>query len=1283
MLAREWLVILVLQSAGVAGRCADVTRPLSTVAEARELIGTQAQDGLEVRLRGVVTYYDPGAGILAIQDNSGGIFIRPSWERLPVQAGEEVEVLGAVVAGRSRSIIVARELKAGAKAALPQNPTSPLHTIDPSRQDGQWVETQGEVRAVGEDAGRIRLKIAAEGRQLTVVVLNLLQQDQQHLLGATIRVGGVLANGGGLGAAAGQTELLVPSLAQLVVAESGPEDPFASSLVPIGSVPGMAASPGQSRRVKVRARVLRYQPWEWIEVADGTGELRALTRQAAQISTNTWLEIVGFPAKETNQAVLEDALIRRIGVFEAGAGTNTAGLPQLVSVTRIRELPVAEAARGYPVRLRGVVTYYDRDWGNLFFEGATEGIYVETQNQPLDLNPGQLVVLHGRTAPGEFAPVVSGPWFEIQGSAPMPSPKPATFEEMMSGKFDSQWIETVGVVHSITSDSSHLFLTVASGAGEYQVLIPSWQNKALPTEWMDAEVRLQAACGSLFNGLRQLTGIQLFVPEAAYVTVLHPAKTEPSSQPPEPIASLLQFRHTDDPRHWVHIRGVVTLQRRNGTFFVQDHTGGVLAQPETPVEVRAGEEVDLAGFPTLGAYTPVLRHARVWNRGPGQIPAPVRIAGKETLANLAASGRRDSQLVSLQGRIFDLNMGVADETLILQDEDSLFQAVLEGQDGARPLSALRRGAVVEVTGVCSFEVDESRNPVGFHIQLRSPGDVRVLKAAPWWTLRHTLLLSGALGSAILGAVAWAMALQRRVERQTRLIRQRLENEASLERRFHALIEHAADQLFVHDSTGKLLIVNEQSCTSLMYTREELLRLNITDVQEVADSHPPIRRWQTMAPGETLNLAGFHKRKDGSRFPVEVRVGVFEENGQRTFLAVARDVTERQNLESQLRQAQKMESIGQLAGGIAHDFNNILTVIQGHGSLLELAGRLEGEDLDAARQISDAARRAAHLTRQLLAFGRRHMLQLGDLDLNSVVSSLSNMLQRVIGEDVALEVQCAAGLPMVRADNGMMEQVLVNLAVNARDAMPKGGKMVVKTVALTITAEAVQQSPEAVLGPAVCLEVSDTGCGIPPDLLPRIFEPFFTTKEVGKGTGLGLATVYGIVKQHRGWIRVSSQVNQGTTFQIFLPALAQSKPVPIKAIEPPAAAHGRQESILVVEDETALRDLVVRVLSRQGYRVHAAGSAAEAKGVWRARHEEFDLLVTDILMPGGMTGRELADALQQEKPGLEVIFTSGYSTAVVGRDFELLEGINFLQKPYPPQVLVNLVRQCLDRSNKAA
>jgi two-component system cell cycle sensor histidine kinase/response regulator CckA len=389
-----------------------------------------------------------------------------------------------------------------------------------------------------------------------------------------------------------------------------------------------------------------------------------------------------------------------------------------------------------------------------------------------------------------------------------------------------------------------------------------------------------------------------------------------------------------------------------------------------------------------------------------------------------------------------------------------------------------------------------------------------------------------------------------------------------------------------------------------------------------------------------------------------------------------DITQRLELEGRLRQSQKMECIGQLAAGVAHDINNVLTVVQGHAELLLEAVPAGSPEERSVRQICAAADRAARFVRQLLLFSRKQVIQVKRLDLNQVLQNLAQMLGRLLGEDILMELSCEEGLPAIEADLGMIEQVILNLAVNARDAMPQGGRLRLATSRLALDEPDAARRGAPRPGLYVCLEVTDTGCGMDAQTLARIFEPFFSTKEAGKGTGLGLATVYGIVKQHLGWIEVTSKPGAGSTFKVYLPAAAGAAGRSgDTSFERRPRGHQR-ETILVVEDEPDLRELVVELLASCEYTVHAAATGVEALALWDRLAGRVDLLLTDVVMPQGLNGRQLAEELRRRKPDLRVIYTSGYSGALAGHRLRLEDGW-FLPKPYRPGLLARVVRACLD------
>ncbi|MBI5393716.1 MAG: PAS domain S-box protein [Verrucomicrobia bacterium] len=682
--------------------------------------------------------------------------------------------------------------------------------------------------------------------------------------------------------------------------------------------------------------------------------------------------------------------------------------------------------------------------------------------------------------------------------------------------------------------------------------------------------------------------------------------------------------------------------------------------------------------------------------------------------------------------------------------------------------------------------------------------------SPWqlpvWIWQAALVLMGGL----VGVIAWNQSLRRHVAQQERLIREKVKEEADLERRCTELIENATDMVFTRDFEGHYTSINPAGERILGYSREELLKMNISQV--VVPEHMDRVRQQaaTLATQESSTYEMQVRAKDGRRIWLEASLRALRKDGRpaglqgiarditerkraeetlreseeryqmladhsddfvslhdsnsnrlyvspsyyrvtgwtpeeifstdwrtrmhpedlakverawaanmrgeantiehrirckdgswiwvesrrkpilgpdrkvRQIVLWARDVTERKQaeearaqLEAQLRQAQKMEAVGQLAGGVAHDFNNILTVILGNAHLLEGDSSLPSKARDKIRQLIKSGDRAATLTRQLLAFSRRQVMQMRRLDLNDALSNVTQMLGHLIGEHILLQCNYGPALPRIEADAGMMEQIIVNLAVNARDAMPAGGRLIISTQLETVSPGQAQKNPEARAGQFVTLTVTDTGCGMDEATRSHLFEPFFTTKEVGKGTGLGLAMTYGIIKQHNGWIEAASQVNQGTTFKIFLPACAAGEP-PASTSQTSSGLDSCRgsETLLVVEDEEPVRHFLQACLERQGYRILTAASGADALRAWESAAGKVDLLLTDIVMPGGMSGRELAEKLCATQPGLKVILSSGYSREISAELGDFPAWI-CLPKPYDPVTLAQTVRRCLD------
>ncbi len=528
---------------------------------------------------------------------------------------------------------------------------------------------------------------------------------------------------------------------------------------------------------------------------------------------------------------------------------------------------------------------------------------------------------------------------------------------------------------------------------------------------------------------------------------------------------------------------------------------------------------------------------------------------------------------------------------------------------------------------------------------------------------------------------WTLARQAklRMEDLDRMVRQRTDelrfSEERFSKAFHcspnpALILSCADRKFL-DVNQTFLDLSGYTSEQLTTQTDQELRLWVKGAESDAG--------QFLPEGKLRSLSCQLRRSDGTIRQIILSSEPVNLGPTPCLLLVAEDISDQLKLESQLRQAQKMEVIGRMAAGIAHEFNNVLTVIQGNTGLLQTASANMLDRNALLNQIMQASQRAASFTKQLLAFSRKQVLQTRLLNLSLVVQNTRKMLSRLLGEKYNIEVNCPNELPSVMADDGGIEQVLINLALNARDAMPKGGNIKITTDVCTIDEATAAVNPEARPGRFVQLTVADNGCGMEPQVIARIFDPFFTTKEVGKGTGLGLSTIHGIVKQHEGWIDVTSEMGHGSQFKIHLPA-CDAAPASVKSslLDQQALPEpGKGETVLVVEDEVAVRELACSALQKRGYQVLKAANGPEAISIWDRSTRPVDLLLTDMIMPCGMTGGELGRILQEKNPQLKVLYTSGYSPEILRKDALFVQGINFLPKPYDFPTLLKSVRTCLE------
>jgi PAS domain S-box-containing protein len=647
---------------------------------------------------------------------------------------------------------------------------------------------------------------------------------------------------------------------------------------------------------------------------------------------------------------------------------------------------------------------------------------------------------------------------------------------------------------------------------------------------------------------------------------------------------------------------------------------------------------------------------------------------------------------------------VLDEAMELPGVQAGWFFLREGETGFRVAAsrglppALTTPAAMESDCLCrrrllSGELAQATNIPECERLQTAQGDTRGLRchaSVPLWAGGRTVGVMNLVGSQqgmfrdeelqVLNGVGnqIALALERvaakaRADQYAQQLADRVE---IAETKYQTLMQHANDAIFIVDPAGPVLEINGQAEAMLGRPSTEIVGRRLLDLVTQESRGDAAAQFQQLLIKGAAHVPDIHLRhSDGRQVCADFSASLVPVRGEPFVLAIARDVTERNRLERQFQQAQKMEAIGQLAGGVAHDFNNLLTVILGYCEFLMETFPADDSRRQDVGEIRKAGQSAGSLTRQLLAFSRKQILEPVVLDLNAVLTNSDRMVRRLIGEHIKIVSRFDPELGLVKADAGQIEQILVNLAVNARDAMPEGGTISIETGNVELDEQYVRTHVGAALGPHIVLAVSDTGHGMSEQTQSHLFEPFFTTKEKGKGTGLGLATIYGIVKQSGGSIWVSSDLERGTTFKVCFPRV-EGVAAPLVSARSLVQSLTGTETILLAEDASGLLELAKKILERYGYTVLEAPNGIEALQICEQHQGTIHLLLTDVVMPG-MSGRDLADRVAALYPGTKVLYTSGYTDSAIVRSGVLSAGTAFLQKPYAPEALARKVRDLLD------
>ncbi|MBI2948596.1 MAG: PAS domain S-box protein [Verrucomicrobia bacterium] len=1237
---------------------------LTTAREVRALSSDEAARGYPVRLRAVVTYFNPTRPSLFVQDETGGIYVDPSAGGFDLKQGSLVEVEGFSNPGRFLSMIARPRIQVLGQGSLPVPSEAGLDTLASGRLDSQWVETRGVVLSSTNWAGELQIELADHGARTKVWIWGAPPtQTLTNLVDAEVRVRGVSATHFDEARRLVGFHLFTQGPDNVRLEKAPPPDAFGIPIRSIAQLLRFTPEAGENHRVKVSGVVTLQRPERLLFIQDQTGAVMIESNQSGSPRIGEQVEVVGFPVVTEFAPALQGALFRSIGA------TNP---PSAAAIDELQALRVEN--HGRLVRLQGRL---------LDSTVRPDGSVLVLQNRQT-MFPAFLGHLPDRE---NLRHLREGSLLEVTGVCvldPANSQTPTTFRILLRSLSD------VAVLKRPPWWALRYALPVIGGLSAVVVSALVWayslrrrvrEQTEVIRRRLESETALEERYRELFENAtdivythdlegrflsinkagerilgystEEIMGLDVFHVVAPEYREISRRMFERKLRKGGQTMYELQLVGKDGRRIWgevssrlilqdakavgVHgvIRDITERKRAEETLQTLSNLGHRLSAACTPKEaaetiIELAEELFCWDACFLHLFTPDLQ---------GIIP----VVHFDTL-----EGRRvpvSSGYVDMEPSRMDREVLANGKQLVLRETPGFEPEsnLIAFGDKNRPSASLmfvpiRHGT--EVIGVLSIQSYEPR--------AYDQNDLETLQG-----------LADHCGGA-LERIRTTQAFEKS------------------ESRFHKAFQATPVSIAISRlADGRIADVNDGFLQLFGYAREEVI--GRTGMELGIWAHPEERAEiirQLRAQQTVRNRECRLRTKSGNILETLVSVELIDFGHEPCTLFITYDLSERFRLEIQLRQSQKMEAVGQLAAGIAHDFNNIMTIIQGHASLLLSAPASDGEATESLKKVLVATERASGLTRQLLTFSRKQVLQPKLVDLIQIIAGISKMLQRLLGENIVLESRYPSVLPAICADIGMVEQIILNLAVNARDAMPQGGRLTISGSVVALDETAVLRNAEARAGRFVCLSVADTGCGMEAKTLSKIFEPFFTTKEVGKGTGLGLSMVYGIVKQHRGWIEVTSQPGHGTRFDLFFPAESKTAEPPTP-IAPAASSQTGTETILVVEDEPALRHLVGTILRRQGYQVLEARTGREALQIWRQHHGRVDLLLTDVVMPEGLSGVDLAEQLHAAKPSLKVIFTSGYSQDAAGQRVVLEEGVNFLPKPYHPSKLAQIVRDCLD------